>query len=413
MSLPPETIQVKRKRGADDSPLDFLRVEGNNKRARSASRDASWVYQLKTPVAKSTPTDLDSQPVPPVIQRTQEGDESRPIKSLKKSTKKRSPAATAAVVNDEPDQGVRRFHLSKEQSLEALAALSRKRRGGAAVFVERSPKKTKPSPEPETPRRRQEPRSVSPTDGPAPVDAGASAAAQPPTAAPTYKRPGTRARTTAKTGLPPSLVNRDPDVNMDELAREMEAFALTQIASNLSRIEADSAKAAARRANVESSPKKSPFRPKVPAKRWAERHPDQVPRGGGQTKMDGDGAASDHEDSTTDDDDDDDYVVETYERVPASRLRDQAVPPHRVGLLVFDNEPERVEFFYGNEEESSDEFPEDEENENSENHYTADYPDEELDWHDETNQDPYRYADDGMDGGDGGDGGEFSDWMSD
>ena len=264
------------------------------------------------------------------------------------------------MIDDGPDQGVRRFHLSKEQSLEALAALSRKRRGGPAVFVERSFKKSKPSPEPETPREREESRPVSPADGPALADAGAAAAAQPPTAAQTYKRPGARARIAGKTSLPPSLLNRDQDVNMDELAREMEAFALSQIASNLSRIEADSAKAAARRDNFESSPNKSRFRPKVPAQRWAERHPNHVPQAGGQTKTDGVDAASDHGDST----DDDDYVLETYERVPASRLRDQAVPPHRVGLLVFDNEPERVDFFYGVEDESSDEFPEDEEDEN-------------------------------------------------
>lgn len=210
---------------------------------------------------------------------------------------------------------------------------------------------------------------------------------------------------------------------MDELAREMEAFALTQIAANLSRIDADSAKAAARRANFESSPNKSRFRPKVPAQRWAERHPDQVPQ-----VTDGVDAASDHGDST----DDDDYVVETYERVPASRLRDQAVPPHRVGLLVFDNEPERVDFFYGNEDESSDEFPEDEEDENgkslalsasfwstanahwpAENHYTADYPNEELDSDDEFDRNPYRYADGGDGPSDDDDGGESSDDMSD
>lgn len=398
-------------------------VEGNdNKRARSVSRDPGWVYQLKTPVTKSTPADSDSLPSIPIIQRTQEGDENRPIKSLKKSSKKGSPLAVAAV-DDEPDQGIRRFHLSKEQSIEALAALSRKRRGGPAVFVERSSKKSKPSPEPKTPRGREESSPVSPADEPAPADAGAAAAAQPPTAPQTYKRPGARARTAGKTSLPPSLLNRDQDVNMDELAREMEAFALTQIAANLSRIDADSAKAAARRANFESSPNKSRFRPKVPAQRWAERHPNSD-----QTKTDGVDAASDHGDST----DDDDYVVETYERVPASRLRDQAVPPHRVGLLVFDNEPERVDFFYGNEDESSDEFPEDEEDENgkssalsesfwstanahwsAENHYTADYPNEELDWDDEFDRNPYRYADGGDGPSDDDDGGESSDEMSD
>ena len=149
---------------------------------------------------------------------------------------------------------------------------------------------------------------------------------------------------------------------MDELAREMESFALDQIASNLARIEADSAKEKAREAMAKarqapnSSPDKSRFRPKVPAQRWAERHAEDVARAGVDSVSP---ALSDHGSST----DEEDYVVETYQRVPASRLRDQAVPPHRVGLLVFDNEPER-EDFYGNEDDSSDEFPEDEEDEN-------------------------------------------------
>lgn len=62
--------------------------------------------------------------------------------------------------------------------------------------------------------------------------------------------------------------------------------------------------------------------------------------------------------------DDEDYVLETYERVPAERLRDQAVPAHRVGLLVFDTEPDMVEFFYGNESDSEEDYLEDDEDEN-------------------------------------------------
>ena len=69
-------------------------------------------------------------------------------------------------------------------------------------------------------------------------------------------------------------------------------------------------------------------------------------------------------DTSVDVADDDDYVMETYERVPASRLRDQAVPASRVGLLVFDTEPDKADFFYGEEGDSDDEFPEDDENEN-------------------------------------------------
>ena len=154
---------------------------------------------------------------------------------------------------------------------------------------------------------------------------------------------------------------------MDELTKEMEAYTLSQINAKLKRMDEDKSRAKAA-AGSSNPARKSKFKPKAPAQRFAERHPEYVAERE-RAKAEAAAATQDADRMVTDNDssaDENDYVVETYERVPASRLRDQAVPAHRVGLLVFDTEPERIEFFFGNEDESSDEFPEDEEDENGE-----------------------------------------------
>jgi hypothetical protein len=271
---------------------------------------------------------------------------------------------------------VRRFHLSKEQlSLPAVAATTSRKRGAPAVFVERSAKKQKENVEPKTPTLPEAPAASS-NNGPAdavlderpstptsPERMAAAAAAQRPGQS-TFKRPGTRARTNKEQpattpSLPPSLLKRD-GLDMDELARDMEAYTLSHITANLNKMDLDSARARA----ISQSPgsaKSSRFKPKAPATRFAERHPEYVAE-----RERAKAAAVDMvmDEQSGDSTDDEDYVMETYERVPASRLRDQAVPPHRVGLLVFDTEPERTDFFFGNEGGSSDEFAEDDEDEN-------------------------------------------------
>ncbi|KAK0646566.1 hypothetical protein B0T16DRAFT_164944 [Cercophora newfieldiana] len=401
--LPPETIQVKRKRGADadEGPVDFLRVEGN-KRFRSISGDATWIYQRKQAGAQTA----ESTAVPaPVTQPTTEGDENRRIKSLRKPTTKNAatpaPAPEPLESNSAANERVRRFHLSKEQlSLPAVATATSKKRGAPALFVERSAKKHKESAEPKTPTLPQTlatasnnaPDGERPSTPTSPGRMAAATAAQLPNQS-TYKRPGARARTNkdapaAKPTLPPSLLNRG-GLDMDELTRDMEAYTLSHITANLDRMDFDSS----RTRNASSSPspaKPSRFKPKAPEKRFAERHPEYAAERERAKAAAADMVMADYDGDSTDDDDD--YVTETYERVPASRLRDQAVPPHRVGLLVFDTEPERTEFFFGNEGDSSDEFPEDDEDENAENYYTADYPDEDLDWDDQFDRNPYRFA---------------------
>lgn len=153
------------------------------------------------------------------------------------------------------------------------------------------------------------------------------------------------------------MLDRDATTNMDELARVMDSWTLAEIAKNLDKMEE-------RRTTSKYSPATSRFKPKAPKQRYFERHPDDHAAERAREKGSAAVMNVDAQDASTDDDED--YVLETYERVPAERLRDRAVPAHRVGLLVFDTEPDMVEFFYGNESDSEEEFPEDEEDENGE-----------------------------------------------
>jgi hypothetical protein len=188
-----------------------------------------------------------------------------------------------------------------------------------------------------------------------------------------YKRPGTKARATilattttttttvsaeSKPILPPSLRDREvAHSNMDELAQVMDSWTIAEITKNLERMDDHATKS-------KYSPAKSRFRPKAPKQRYFERHPEHTAQQAAAAPPPPPPLPPGMDIDTGDTTDDEDYVLETYERVPVERLRDQAVPAHRVGLLVFDTEPDMVEFFYGNESDSEDEFPEDDEDEN-------------------------------------------------
>lgn len=171
-----------------------------------------------------------------------------------------------------------------------------------------------------------------------------------------YKKPGVNrsagkaGATTATSELPPAMLNRW-NVNLDKLTADMNAFALEQIGLNIQQAEKE--KPAARKPASALSPQR--FKPKAPAKRYAERHPEEIQEHVDNKMSDADVAHSDT--------DDDDYVIETYIRVPLSAMQKQKVAPGSVGLLVFDDEPD-LEFFYGEGSDSEDEWAEDDEDEN-------------------------------------------------
>ncbi|KAK4123743.1 hypothetical protein N657DRAFT_423085 [Parathielavia appendiculata] len=429
----PDTIHVKRKRGADD--VEYLRLEPSK---RSRFDESTWVYQK---IDSIEPPVEPPAPAIPIIQPTEEGDETwrrrhkpagRPD-TKDAATSGETPAALAAskqpavtTVSRPTTENLRRFHLKSFISPQSAAGVSKKRTA-PAVFVERDAKKHRESLKatlqehatiPSEPSgRRTEAKS---SEFPSPADGRPAAAMEPRPLK--LKRPGRRACTQPRgvqPSHPPSMGEERKDMDMSSLARAMDAWTLEEIARNLTRTEEQSTKPSlapamrdrkdkdvdevaqaqkvskfeiVSRADEKSitckhSPAKSRFKPKAPKQRYFERHPDaQASRPTDETAAEAPVAEEDAQSSS----DEEDYVFETYKRVPVERLRDKEVPLHRVGLLVFDTEPE-IEFFYGNEGDSGEEYGDDDEDSNAEDHYTADYPDEDLDWDDEFGRYPYHY----------------------
>ncbi|KAK4137351.1 hypothetical protein BT67DRAFT_372328 [Trichocladium antarcticum] len=424
--LPPDTIHVKRKRGTEDGPVDFLRLE-RSKRYRSQSGDGSWIYRRKQPTVGHDDHAADpSVPAIPTIRPTQEGDEGRLLRGPHKSPHASLPSDTAApdtprgasspkapasrVFSHPNTDRIRRFHLSRSNSPQPVAAGVSKKRTVPAVFIERGSKKQRELlqaiiqedniPSASTSQTVDDSRAAT-TPSPTAQEPPAAADQQPNTIK--YRRPGTKARavatattrgtettasTESKPTLPPSLRDREgagAHGKMDELARVMDSWTIAEITKNLDRID--------EQANTSKySPAKSRFRPKPPKQRYFERHPSAAAAQQTTSTPTPASLPPGMDIDTGDTTDDEDYVLETYERVPVERLRDQAMPAHRVGLLVFDTEPDMVEFFYGNESDSEDEFPEDDEDENAENYYTTEYPDEDLEWDDELDHNAYHYV---------------------
>lgn len=101
------------------------------------------------------------------------------------------------------------------------------------------------------------------------------------------------------------------------------------------------------------------------------------------------------------------YIYETYVLDAEAVDFDFATAaPGTVGILMIDEEDKpRWEAYLDWEEPDSDEFQNsDDEDENAENYYAADYPEDEVDTDDEHDVDPYKYSNrDGSDDDDNGD----------
>lgn len=384
-------------------------------------RGDAYIYQRRTQSALDAENDVglkSPRDFVPVIHSSKPGEENI---SPNKSSKMRAEAKAELEARPEEEfdearpshkssssSEPRRFHFSRPlitpKSLLATGMSTGKRSRINApatnVFVERGHKRT-----------RTEDVQMKDVES---TDASATAAGNEPPRK--LKRPGADRKGPAKSAahlkpakqdVPPSVEKHWAD-NMDEITRNMNDFALQVIGENLAKTEErdrkEAAAAAKRQApSTGSTPQK--FKPKPPAKRYSERHPEAVPAGQKAAAV----PTADQEDYETASEDE--YVVETYVRVPVSSLG-QEVDPEKVGLLVFDTEPD-AEIFYGEEGDSDDELPEDDEDENgrsllraqirnlswsnnaddfpAENYYTADYPDDEVDSDDEYDRMAYYY----------------------
>ncbi|KAF4783184.1 hypothetical protein HER10_EVM0007101 [Colletotrichum scovillei] len=413
MSAPPQLIHIKRKRGDEDAPVTYLQLEPGSKRHLAGS---SWVYQRRLAkasarsAAAAAAAQHPSQPSIPVIQTSKPGDEisspHRPPHSSSHALPTGKAAAAAAPPRTQldaqkplpqtasdpqrpqnPATEPRRFHMSRSamsspggSTILKAGGVSKRGRYGTAVFVERGKKKS---------ARRAATTSggTTPTTMTAeglPADVEMKEDHKPAPKKPLAKRPPpSRAASGATTGpgTPSGEPQRKPmpgaapTQDMSKIAADMDQWVLHEIGLNLQAMEQQQPP---RSPSAVASP--SRFKPKAPAKRFAERHPEMVKKlNGGDEAMT---EASDDEDES-----DDDYVIEVYELAPSKPVLAE-IPPEQIGVLRFDSQ-EDLELFYGNEDDDSD--LDDDEDENAENHYTADYPEDEVDSEDEYDRHAYLF----------------------
>ncbi|KAH8175827.1 transcription factor iwr1 domain-containing protein [Sarocladium implicatum] len=368
MSVPPHILKIKRKRD-DDAPVTFLQFDDGAKRHRS---DSNWIYRRRDALPHS-PTVGSSRDARPVIHVA--GDAPNPHKK---------PSHASAVNAQNP----RRFHISRsmlknEGDLDPnRPRISKRARKGPAIFVERTRKKI-------TPKSPMDRRVISSTAVIPTQSQTSSAQSSKPEEGQTtknLKKPGTTSRVRAdkngpaRTPLPPTM-RRPHEEEMSKIADSMNEWMINEIGANLHSIEQER----------QQSQSTSPFRPKAPAQRFRDRHPGEaLPSAASQVDVN-DGAMD--VDNTVEDeasDEEGDWVYEEYVRVPYDGNVQKDLIPSDVGVLVLDGE-EASALFYGPENDSDDDFVEDDEDENAENHYTADYPEDEVDSEDEFGRQAYLY----------------------
>ena len=178
----------------------------------------------------------------------------------------------------------------------------------------------------------------------------------------------------------------------------MQAYTLQEIGHSI--VEADATQPGGSPA-TRPIQKPSRFVPKVPKLRYHERHPEQFTDQ--ENDMEGEELLDD-----MDMDDDSEYIIDTYIRMPAEDV--DVNSSAEFGFLVLDGQSD-IDEFYSGEPESEEDEDYDEEDENgkfytcihqnmktdwhpAENHYTADYPDDDVDSDDEYDRNPYQYTND-------------------
>ncbi|XDG01497.1 hypothetical protein ABKA04_001112 [Annulohypoxylon sp. FPYF3050] len=409
MSVPPQLIRVKRK-ATEETPVSFLRVQ-ENKRHRSEA----FVYQRKE--EKSAFLDIPQNPI--IHTSSQSPHNSSPSSTKSSNTLTfQVPTLPGAATNDaSTNNGIgtesaadaasvkstgstdlvsepRRFHMSRKDMIRASSSPSSRsdrgvcrKRSAPALFVERKIKRISASPIQKFQTLTNEinqaiaSKSTTATDTSMEIDVEIPEPRKlkKPGISKYLKKEGKKDDEKAADGnykadLPKSLKERW-NVDLDTMTAEMNAFTMEQIGLNLQKAEEEN--------KLRSPPKTHlKFQPK-PIKRYAERHPEEA-----RDSVSGDKEMADA-DVDISDSEDGDYVIETYERVPASKIGDH-VPAHKIGVLVIEADPE-LEYFYGDEGDSEEEWAEDEEDENAENYYTADYPDDEVASDDEFDKNPYSF----------------------
>ncbi|KPM43520.1 hypothetical protein AK830_g3033 [Neonectria ditissima] len=379
MSIPPQLIRVKRKR-VEESPVTFLQFDESAKRHRTGS---NWVYQRRlakphSPAHADTQASRDLKPTIHV---------SSPDNGHSKAPK-HDAGQGAQAAGDSPDAQAsnqpeasklaepRRFHISKKMMMPTARTMSglgvsKKVRYGPAVFVERSRAKASKRASRATTSSRQ-----SPSATPGQHDQTTETRQDSPLGVQRLKKPSVRSRSRSpldpghRAPLPTSSMSPHTQ-DLSKVAADMNDWVMKEIGANLHSMEQEKQKS-----------ERTKFKPKAPAQRYQERHP-----GAAQDAPEGaeiDTTMSD----VSDMDDEDEWVIEEYIRIPAHAMTVD-VAPTDVGLLVLDGKEDSTLFFGLDEDDDDDNL--DDEDENAEGHYTADYPEDEVDSDDEYGRQPYGY----------------------
>lgn len=229
--------------------------------------------------------------------------------------------------------------------------MSKKVRYGPAVFVERSARTRHAQ------KASQGGSTLPPQDKgssktsplPAPVDAAAQETQ--PAEERRLKKPGITSRgrsprpdPNGHAPLPASAMNPHKE-DMSKITDEMNDWVMKEIGANLHNMER------------ERQAERHRFKPKAPAQRYQERHPETAP-----AALPNDSHLDMDMNDASDIDDEDDWIIEEYVRVPAYAMLPD-VAPTDVGLLVLEGE-EDSNLFYGPEHDDEDDLDEDEEDEN-------------------------------------------------
>ncbi len=293
------------------------------------------IHISKPPSEHSTPRD----------KKTAKKPEAQPHPPADTDTGNLAPSSTT-----EP----RRFHVSRAMLAAAAKPASgsvfKKERHGPTLFVERT-RRRKLAPRPRRSlllQQHLEQELGDSNDGA--EDAGIRQK--------DLKRPGVakRAREAPKeekeaeepkrNPLPQSFMNRQ-DENMDQIAADMNDWVLKEVGASIESMNAEKKK-----------PETHRFKPKAPAKRYAERHPQRAAPG---TAADGEGDIN-MSDGSEEEGDDEEWIIEEYIRIPANAMAVD-VNPSEMGFLVLEGEEDSL-LFFGPQNDDDDEWAEDEEDEN-------------------------------------------------
>ncbi|CAD6505389.1 BgTH12-00880 [Blumeria graminis f. sp. triticale] len=377
MSLPPGEIKIKRKR--TDEPVELLHIQEHIGKKQKRTSDFVFFRQSNAIVSPSP--------------RTTQFDHGHFETGLRsKSThelveKQTSNGSGSSDVKTTLLNLPRRFHIyhpePSSQPVGTFLGTNRKRKA-ETIFVERKPTV-------------QNIGSVPTSD----ISQATTAPSFSSNLSDPQKRPGlatrsSRLSTNASSPAPlrnvrlPSGNTMPWDVTSSELAAEMQAYTLDEIGKNISFSEIDHRWDKAHSHSVLATPQKekqpSRFKPKAPALRYRERKQKSAEI---EKTLETDRVIQYIEPNI---DKDGDWVVETYLRVPIEAIEPTDMEnAANYGFLVLDSQAE-IEEFYHDDTDSDEEDEEDDDDENAEDHYTADYPDEEVASDDEFNCNAYHYT---------------------